>query len=125
MAWSWSHSIEAYEAARNKLDKQNQKWLAEVWAEWQAWEREQAIVEEQKIAFEEDREEQELPAEFGENYDRDFKQCKKDMRGNPWQRELIVEEIWNRMKQQATCDNGGWNAWACPYGCHYVSFGCK
>ena len=27
--------------------------------------------------------------------------------------------------RQKTCDNGGWNAWMCPYGCHphCVDFG--
>ena len=36
MAWSWSHSPEAYSAAYDNLHNQPHDWLAECLAEWQA-----------------------------------------------------------------------------------------
>jgi len=35
---------------------------------------------------------------------------------------ILIEFIWQEMNIFRTCDNGGWNAWACPHGCHTVSF---
>jgi hypothetical protein len=34
----------------------------------------------------------------------------------------LVDMIWAFAEQQRTCDNGGFNAWMCPYGCHTVPF---
>ena len=34
----------------------------------------------------------------------------------------IIADIWQFMKELRTCDNGGFNAYCCPYGCHTVSF---
>lgn len=39
-------------------------------------------------------------------------------------KDAIVDDIWERASNLATCDNGGFNAWMCPFGCdcHTVSF---
>jgi hypothetical protein len=38
------------------------------------------------------------------------------------EKDLLVDAIWEDMEEWRTCDNGGFNAWACPSGCHTVSF---
>jgi hypothetical protein len=37
---------------------------------------------------------------------------------------LLVDKIWRRAREQALCEDGGWEAWMCPYGCapHRVPF---
>ena len=39
-------------------------------------------------------------------------------------RRSLAESIWPRMEELATCTNGGWEAYCCPYGCgpHMVTF---
>lgn len=39
-------------------------------------------------------------------------------------RRSLAESIWSRMEELATCTNGGWEAYCCPFGCgpHMVSF---
>ena len=100
MAWGWSHSPEAYQNARNNLDLQEREWLEIVFAEWHA-------------AKPGDHE------HFSrQRYARRLRQAKK------LPSDTLVEFIWEKMEEQALCTNGGWQAWACPYGCgpHLVSF---
>jgi hypothetical protein len=41
-----------------------------------------------------------------------------------WDDEAINELIWDKMAEKATCENGGHEAWCCPFGCgpHLVPF---
>ena len=34
----------------------------------------------------------------------------------------LASDIWERAAEYATCDNGGFNAHVCPFGCHTVPF---
>lgn len=34
----------------------------------------------------------------------------------------LVDFIWESMDSRRLCDEGGFNAYCCPYGCHTVSF---
>jgi len=106
MSWEWSHTTEAYSNCRQNLQKLSNIALLEIWAEWKASKQ--------------------------EGYNWQFNQGKyskalrkarrllyrKDMR------EALEGNIWEWMAAEATCTNGGWKAWACPYGCgcHLVSF---
>jgi len=36
--------------------------------------------------------------------------------------DALAGEIWKRAEELATCDNGGFNAYICPHGCHMVPF---
>lgn len=105
MAWSWSHTQEAYDYARFRLTQLTNEHLIEIYAEWFSYtpgapgaDREDCI----KISL--------TPG--------------KRLAERMTRREL-EQVIWDKMSDQATCDNGGWNAWACPYGCHTVPFGKK
>lgn len=103
MAWSWSHTDEAYENARLELDQKSTKWLMEVYVEWKChyvdeYGNPEMDITPEMVAKAED-EAKSLPIS------------------------AIIDFIWERMSENATCDNGGFNAWACPFGCHTVSFG--
>ena len=104
MAWEWSHSPEAYEAAEQNLHKLGVGKLREIWAEWQV-----------KLAETEEDE---------DGWDSDV-YTRSITLARSFSKEQLAEQIWGWMEAQATCDNGGHEAWACPYGCgcHTVSFG--
>lgn len=108
MAWSWSHTNEAYAAAYNNVHKQDREWLEVCYAEWHATEmhdEESAMAGTLDInSFNEDKYNEALAA------------CKN------LPNDILADYIWERMSEEATCDNGGFNAWACPSGCHTVPF---
>lgn len=108
MAWPWSHTNEAYAHAREELERMAKEALAEIYAEWKA-------VEYDEYGSAEGFNEQVF--EDRQNY-----ALRTDVPNSE-----LTEFIWERASEQATCDNGGFNAWMCPYGCgpHCVSFGPK
>jgi len=99
MVWSWSHSQQAYDNAEENVRKQSREWLETVYAEWEA-----------KIPDSEDMNDK--------KYRKALKAAKK------LADDTLADYIWEKMSQQALCENGGHQAWACPYGCgpHLVSF---
>lgn len=103
MAWSWSHTNEAYAAAEQNVRNQDREWLEIVYGEWHAAE----LDDDGELDINSFNEEQynEALAEAKELAD-----------------DVLADYIWERMSDAATCDNGGFNAWACPSGCHTVSF---
>ena len=96
MAWEWSHTDEAYANAYANLESQSKDWLNEVYAEWEAWGGEEKF---NSLAY--------------ANALAHAKRLPLD---------ALVDEIWEHMFEYLTCDNGGFDAWACPFGCHTVSF---
>ena len=106
MAWEWSHTQEAYETARKNLGKKARRWLEVCWAEWCAttFKREETL---------------EGPEFDGEEYERELDIVKEEKPD----KEDLAQRIWDRMEQLRTCTNGGHEAYACPFGCHLVSFG--
>lgn len=94
MAWEWSHTPEAYENARNNLESLPFHEVCVIAAEWDANEVD------------------------GFNYELYVKKFKEhEERG-----QIYINDLWDKIESQRTCDNGGFNAWVCPYGCHTVSF---
>lgn len=131
MAWSWSHTTEAYEYARGKLHRMSQKNLGIIWAEWKTYQKAQAdkLEEEQKEAEENDWP---IPdyvtpsTDFDqEYYAEQLKEAKAIIKRVD--KDALADEIWEWACEYATCTNGGWEAWMCPYGCgcHMVPFGPK
>jgi hypothetical protein len=98
MAWSWSHSGEAYEIAHRNLYLKSRDELKIIFAEWKS-----------RI------DEHDLDEDLYDQFLRDAKDIPID---------VLVGYIWDQMSEQAICTNGGHEAWACPYGCypHLVSF---
>jgi hypothetical protein len=93
MAGEWSHTREAYENARRNLEALGDSTLGEVYREWKAFEK--AGNDVTVDAFD-------VPT--------------------PDDRDTLLDYIWQCCEEQATCDNGGFTAWICPFGCHTVSF---
>lgn len=105
MAWSWSHTQEAYANAEANLRNQLRDWLEIVYAEWRA-NQVKGGAQGQDEEF------------CNRRYERALKYAKQPEITN----DELANFIWERMENLATCTDGGWNAWCCPYGCHTVPF---
>lgn len=101
MAWSWSHSQEAYANAQANLEELPLETLRVIEAEWRA-----LMVPVETRTFSQSKYVRAIKAIEGENLSA----------------EDLAADIWVSASEQATCDNGGYNAWMCPFGCHTVSF---
>jgi len=106
MSWSWSHTFAAYCYAKGELQEFDRSTLLEILAEWRMHDRHP-----DNDAAWPDQWPKALAAVTRLNED----VCTQS----------LVERVWDRASTQKTCDNGGWNAWMCPYGCHChcVDFG--
>ena len=92
MAWSWSHTAEAYATARENLEELPRDTLEEICDEWALHDADEGHPADEEV---------------------DIPNLPDD---------VLVDYIWERAEEQALCDNGGWAAWVCPYGCHTVPF---
>lgn len=106
MAWSWSHTDIAYHAAHENLQDLPLVTLHVMYAEWRA-------------------------SGFGtKRFDPvrtrlDFRRYWDALRyAVDLPHDVLVDAIWEWSAEFATCDNGGFNAWLCPFGCmpHCVPF---
>ena len=104
MAWSWSHTDEGIRGAYLSVFLIPRDVLVEILAEWRMHER----------GFSDDDWQREYPA------------IRNLIRYHRYPHLTLVNSVWRRAREFATCDNGGFNAWLCPYGCdvHKVPFGC-
>ena len=115
MAWSWSHTNKAYEAIEEQLNNKAEaanngntdaaEWLCVVWSEWVAsdW-REDGVATALDL----------------KKYAKAMARAKRQ--GNAVGYEKLAKDIWNWSSELATCTNGGWEAWVCPFGCHLLPF---
>lgn len=105
MAWSWSHSSEAYSYARCELDDFSRPLLLEILTEWRMHEK--------------GRPDQ----MWADTWPKELAMVTFQNRETRTQ--ALRDAVWEKAREQATCDNGGYNAWMCPYGCHphCVDFG--
>jgi len=105
MAWSWSHTQEAYESAESNLRALPKETLNVIFAEWRAAQGKGGIIHDHD--------------EFNQRkYERALNYAKT------LPDDVLTDFIWEQASEHATCDNGGFNAWMCPSGCgcHCVSF---
>lgn len=112
MAWEWSHTQEAYQAVRNQIDRKaekaqngdrdEQEWLTVVCAE--------IDVKDCDLLF----------AAWNKRYRKALYSNTRLAGTDGWQ--ALATKIWDFAQDKATCDNGGWNAWVCPDGCHTIPF---
>ena len=107
MAWGWGHTPEAYSAAYNNLHSLDRDTLCIIMAEW-----DMEIFNEGEY----DKYDERLAFLTGD----ELETC-----------ETLADKIWLQCSEEQkingtwygrTCDNGGFNAWVCPHGCHTVSF---
>lgn len=103
MAWEWSHTPEAYENARLNTQDLPQGELAVIVAEIKAkrWDDEN---EEEDLSFNNGKYEEFLA---------EAKELTQD---------VLADAVWAFAEEYRTCDNGGFNAYLCPYQCHSVPF---
>ena len=106
MAWEWSHSAEALDAAMRNVQDLPKNTLLEILSEWQYHDMEQAIENDEDEATDH------FPAPSFDLPDH-IKALTAD---------VLPDLVWERMESLATCSNGGHAAWCCPDGCHTVSF---
>lgn len=100
MAWSWSHTQEAYDNAFDNLCNLSRDELEIIHAEIKASTRDECY-----------------------NYDLNLELYEKILESYKTEHShVLVDNIWAFMQDFMTCDNGGFNAYCCPYGCHTVSF---
>jgi len=114
MAWSWSHTKEAYDYAKRQVEATDKEVLNVIYAEWLAmWSANAKLLNDP----EDDSGDIDYDAFDQEAYDKalDSASYLSD--------EGLAEYIWEQAEKLATCDNGGFNAWICPSGCHTVPFG--
>ena len=104
MAWSWCHSAEAYENLHDNIARQPIEWLRVVWAEWEA--QRPNAKDSDCGGF----------SPFW--YKRALAKAQK------LSADTLADSIYERASEQAICDNGGFMAHCCPYGCgcHCLSF---
>lgn len=103
MAWEWSHTAEAYEAAQANMEALDRETREVIASEW-------------------------LATPNGFSIDMDMKRYwKATCRVKTWTDEKLNEFIWANMENLATCTNGGYEAYCCPHGCgpHLVAFSRK
>ena len=100
MAWEWSHTAEAYTDAYTNVQKLDMITLAEVLAEW-------LVSAAPGINHLQSKIEAALLTD-------EYNDC-----------ENLAESVWQFASSYdfgRRCDNGGFNAWVCPHGCHTVPF---
>ena len=105
MAWDWSHANEAYQNAYDNIHLLDKETIVTCLAEFR--EKELSDIYEDRVDFGEDY----------ENYVKELNECGCST-------ETLANELWEKVESLAICDNGGFDAWMCPYGCgcHKVSF---
>ncbi len=96
MTWGWSHTAEGQANARAQVQAKDREWLTVCWAEIQA---------------------QDSLGEFNEAL---YATALNDAEALP--DDVLATAIWDFMEEQSLCDNGGFNAHCCPFGCHTVPF---
>jgi hypothetical protein len=103
MAWEWSHTEEAYENVRENIKNVGGDTKMVVYAEWQAWHVNHSDEELDDTSW------------CGD--------CYNNVINNPENLPSDIDQvIYDKARNYTTCDEGGFMAWICPYGCHVVPF---
>lgn len=95
MAWSWSHSSEAYDNAQFNLAELDRDTRNRIATEWIAVNGDGMMLD---------------------VYDAVLPVIEE------WGDERLNDFIWERMSDEAggrICENGGHQAWCCPFGCGF------
>lgn len=93
MAWQASMIIEGYETAMGNLYEMDR-------------EKVEIIFAEQK-------------AENSEDWDSTYENALKQAQN--LDENILFSTVWDFAEEQNTTDNGGFEFWLCPYGCHTAS----
>ena len=102
MAWSWSHTAEAIDNLEGNLWCLPDDTIRVIFAEWAA----ASNTDENSTHAEFDEELYALALEGSRSADMHSLRVK----------------VWAEVEALRTCDNGGFEAWVCPFGCHTLPF---
>jgi len=105
MAWSWSHTDEAYWNVRENIARLPLTTLHVIYAEWRA------------SGHGSKRYESWCPQFNARKYWDALRYAAEHLDSC-----ALAEQIYAWAEEGSTCDNGGWDAWVCPHGCHTVPF---
>lgn len=138
MAWSWSHSAEGMQNVRDNIALLEDDDLIVIYAEWKACDAANRKQRLESAISEWDGEDEDdvtvgdllrkYDAKNADDYDSNAFDNAAYERAEIEAKELIAKGIdvakyiADRAEEHAICDNGGFNAWVCPSGCHTVSF---
>lgn len=149
MAWERSHSAEGMQNVRDNTALLPRDELVVIYAEWKACdavyhkaiaEREADILEAREMhsvygsdtnfwpdvertEYDEltDRLNTPEPTWDSEAFDQEaYTTAIEDAKFLPY--DVLADYVAERAEEHAMCDNGGFDAWVCPSGCHTVSF---
>ena len=123
MAWEWSHAPEAYRDAEANLRALPANELGVIWAEWQCAESRE-YGEHEFNGRKYGKAIRRFHSRLRRDVERDLQVYGFDGNLKPAFLEECQAEVWERMSEFSTCTNGGWEAYACPWGCgpHLISF---
>jgi hypothetical protein len=97
MSWEWSHTSEAYGNAYANVRRLPREELLEILGEWRYYRREHRGIT--------------GPTPF-----------KLHASILELDTDTLADMVWAFMEGYRRCSSGGWRAYACPDGCHTVSF---
>ena len=100
MIWRWDHCDRSYRNAKANLSDLCHETLAVISAEIKAC----RVSSSQKNELDEPKYQKEL------------------IMAREISSLSLIDLIWESMNSYRLCDEGGFNAYCCPYGCHTVSF---
>ena len=103
MTWGWSHTQEAYANAEAQVRAKDRDWLVVCWAEIQA-----------RRPYPED-------SAMDDAFNQDL-YAKATNDAEEMDDDALADAIWEFAREIQRCDNGGFNAHCCPWGCHTVPF---
>lgn len=108
MAWEWSYSQEGLDNIRDNIMDMDIDRAIEALAECKA----QGSREDFEGGFDSD------------TFEVESKRLASELKRNgAYFADIIKEELASQSAKIATCDNGGFQVWICPFGCHTVSAG--
>lgn len=127
MAWSWSHTEEAKENVKvniRELDIETLKIVLEEIFNYQITKKQAEIkaeiLKEEFNSLDLDYYQLELHNEIVNS---DYFEYLVEAHENSTEEYTELSEfIYEFTEEQSLCDNSGFEAWICPFGCHTVSF---
>jgi len=116
MSWSWSYSQEGYQNIHDNIHRMSREDLIVCLAEFAAHEKRPEDWDD-----EEDGDWEEYRMMHEPFDDAEFEKVKKRLTESCLDAETFADEVSRKAAEYAVSDNGGFNAYVCPYGCHTVS----
>lgn len=116
MVWSWSHTAEGIENVRDNIAALPPEKLVEVHAEWKAYDAAIRIHAEMMAAEGEEFDTENIVCPDNYFDEQTYNAFVKGIDPKTAALDILIQYIFERACDHATCDNGGFNAYITPYG---------